>query len=62
MAKISAAFLLVLAVTASAPTHGDPHVCVGAMTDIDILFRVRQSDYFERKPLDGRKLRLEYDG
>lgn len=46
----------------AAPARADPHVCVGAMSDIEVLFRVRHDAYFRRKPLDGRRLRMEYDG
>lgn len=42
--------------------NADPAVCVGALTDVEILFHVKQDSYFVRKPLDGKSLRIEYDG
>jgi hypothetical protein len=49
-------------VAVSAPANADPHICIGAMTDVEVLFHVRHDAYFGRKPLEGRRLRLEYDG
>lgn len=54
---------LVLGETGAAlPSRADPAICIGALTDIEVLFHVRQDAYFVRKPLDGRSLRIEYDG
>lgn len=63
MSKTFAACALALGgIVTGAPALADPSVCLGAMTDIEVLFHVRQDAYFSRNPLDGRHLRIEYDG
>jgi hypothetical protein len=49
-------------VIASMAARADPYICVGGMTDVDVLFHVRQDAYFRHKPLTGKRLRIEYDG
>lgn len=62
MIKSFAPYALLLGgIIASAPAGADPYVCVGGMTDVEVLFHVKQDPYFRRKPADG-PLRIEYDG
>jgi hypothetical protein len=63
MMKRLATYALVLgAAGASAFANADPYICVGAMTDVEVLFHVRHDAYFSRKPLHGKTLRIEYAG
>jgi hypothetical protein len=49
------------ALVASAPAWSDPAVCVGSLTDVEILHRVRQDAYFTHNAPIGRHLRMDYD-
>ena len=49
------------AIAASAPAWSDPAVCVGSLTDVEILHRVRQDAYFTRNAPLSRHLRIDYD-
>ena len=62
MLKKFAMCSLALAAACGAPAYADPAICVGALTDIEVLFHVKQDPYFSHKPLDGKTLRIEYDG
>lgn len=53
---------LALGLVVVAPARADPYICVGAMTEVDVLFHVRQDPYFRNNPLAGKALRVEYDG
>lgn len=54
-----AATLGILAVTAPAWASS---VCLHALTDIELLHRVRQDAYFTHNAPLSKRLRLEYDG
>jgi hypothetical protein len=45
----------------SARTRADPSICVHALTDVEILFRVRQDAYFTRNAQLARHMRIDYD-
>lgn len=63
MSKRFAPYALMLgSAVAGAPAHADPYICVGGMTDVEVLFHVRHDAYFRHEPLAGKSLRLEYDG
>ena len=63
MPSKSATFSLAIGcATVCAPAIADPSICVGALTDIEVLFHVKQDAYFIQHPLDGKSLRVEYDG
>jgi len=61
MKKLIVTCTLVLELIASAPAWADPSICVHALTDVEILSRVRQDAYFTRNAPLGRHLRLDYD-
>ena len=60
--KLAPCALVLAGATVGAPATADPAICVGALTDIEVLFHVKQDSYFVHHPLDGRTLRVEYDG
>lgn len=63
MIKSFATSALVFGILSCAvPARADPYICVGAMTDVEVLFHVRKDAYFKHNPLDGKNLRIEYAG
>ena len=50
------------AAVAATPAAAGPDVCIGAMTDVQVLFHVRHAAYFADKPPDKRHMRIEYVG
>ena len=63
MIKRFAPYLLMLGcVIIGSPAKANSYICIGAMTEIEILFHVKRDAYFSHKPLDGKALRIEYDG
>jgi hypothetical protein len=60
-ARYLATALLLVGVASAAPACAEPQICVGAMTDIDVMFRVKQDGYFKQRPA-ARILGLDYDG
>jgi hypothetical protein len=54
--------LVLGAVAAAGPAWADPYICVGALSDVEVLFHVRKDAYFRHNPLAGRNLRVEYAG
>jgi len=39
-----------------------PSICMGAITEIELVHRVRQDAYFTHDAPLGKRLRVEYDG
>lgn len=60
--RAAALALLTAAAIVAVPARADPHICVGGMTDIELLFHVKQDAYFRENPGAGKALRIEYDG
>jgi hypothetical protein len=46
----------------SAAAWAGPSVCVGSITDVELLHRVKQDAYFILNAPLGRRLRIEYNG
>src|SRR5262249_24448187 len=46
----------------SASAWAGPSVCVGSITDVELLHRVKQDAYFTHNAPVGKRLRLEYHG
>jgi hypothetical protein len=50
-----------LALATAAPTRA-ASVCVGSLSDVEMLHRVKQDAYFTHNAPVGKRLRVEYDG
>lgn len=46
----------------AATAWAGPAVCVGSLSDVEVLHRVKQDGYFTHNTPLGKRLRLEYDG
>ena len=45
-----------------APALAGPSVCVGSITDVELLHRVRQDAYFTHNAPLSKHVRIEYNG
>ena len=63
MKRLVARGLLLLAFAcASAPTWAGPYVCLGTISEPELVHRVKQDAYFTHGAPFGKHLRIEVDG
>ncbi len=60
--KFIATGIAALGVLAVVPAAWADSVCVGSLTDVELLHRVKQDAYFTHNTPLGKRLRIEYDG